>query len=65
MPPKRRTKWLRNEGRRACDAETRHHMAQKRRQRNLEKQAGFETKAENTGHFSLDSAALESPNSRA
>jgi len=31
VPPKRGTKWLRNEGRRACDANTRHQMAQKRR----------------------------------
>ena len=31
VPPKSGTKWLRNEGRRACDAKTRHQMAQKRR----------------------------------
>jgi len=65
VPPKRGTKWLRNEGRRACAAKTRHHMAQKRRYRNVEKQAAFDTKAENRGHFPLDSAALDSPNSRA
>jgi len=31
VPPKRGTKWLRNEGRRACDAKMRHNLAQKRR----------------------------------
>jgi len=31
----------------------------------VEKQASFDTKAENRGHFPLDSAALDSPNSRA
>ena len=65
VPPKRGTKWLRNEGRRACDAKMRHQMAQKRSYRIVEKQAAFETKAENGGDFPLDSAALDSPNSRA
>jgi len=40
-------------------------MAQKRRYRNVEKQAVFDTKAENRGHFPSDRAALDSPNSRA
>jgi len=31
VPPKRGTKWLKNEGRRACDAKMRHQLAQKRR----------------------------------
>jgi len=53
VPPKCGTKWLRNEGRRACDAKTRQQMAQKRRYRNVEKQAAFDTKAENRGHFQI------------
>jgi len=31
----------------------------------MEKEAAFETKTENRGHFPLDSGALDSPNSRA
>ena len=33
--------------------------------KNVEKQADFDTRAENRGHFPLDSAALDSPDSRA
>ena len=52
-----------NEGRRATAAKTRHQLAQKRRSRNLEKEAAFDLKAENRRYFPLDSAALESPKS--
>jgi len=40
-------------------------MDQKRRKSNLEKQAAFETNAENRRHFQSDRAALDSPKIRA